>query len=219
MHLFYLHGFGSSPESGKAEYLRDRLAPLGIPLHAPDFNAPDFSALTVSRMLEQVRAAMAALPSGPVGLIGSSLGGFVAIHAAASQAADAAHPIAGLVLLAPAVDFASGRDGWLTAAELEQWRTSGWRDVFHHALGRAVPLHYGIYADGHRFDAFAARFDAPALVFQGDQDTVVSPARVREWAEPRANVRVRTLPDDHRLQSHLETIWTESAVFFGITGE
>jgi hypothetical protein len=217
IHYFYLHGFASSPESGKAHALRARLAPLGIPLHAPDFNEPDFSSLTVVRMLEQVRAAMATLPPGPVGLIGSSLGGFVAIHAAASQAADAAHPIARLVLLAPAVDFVSERDGWLNAAELEQWRTTGWRDIFHHALGRAVPLHYGLYEDGHRFDAFAARFDAPALVFQGDQDTVVNPTRVREWAAPRANVRVRMLADDHRLQAHLDTIWTESAAFFGMS--
>ncbi len=219
IHYFYLHGFASSPESGKADYLRARLEPLGIPLHAPDFNAPDFSELTVSRMLGQVRAAVAALPPGPVGLVGSSLGGFVAIHAAASQAADAAHPIARLVLLAPAVDFASGRDAWLTAAELEAWRTTGWREVFHHALGRTVPLHYGFFADGRGFDAFAARFDAPALVFQGDQDTVVNPTRVGEWAAPRANVRVRMLPDDHRLQAHLDTIWTESAAFFGIPGK
>jgi uncharacterized protein len=219
VHLFYLHGFASSPESSKAEYLRARLAPLGIPLHAPDFNEPDFSSLTVSRMLEQVRAAVAALPPGPVGLIASSLGGFVAIHAAASQAAGTAHPIARLVLLAPAVDFASGRDGWLTADELEHWRTTGWREVFHHAFGRSVQLHYGVYADGRRFDAFAAQFDAPALVFQGDQDTVVSPTRVREWAAPRANVRVRLLADDHRLQAHIDTIWTESAVFFGLPSE
>ncbi len=216
MHLFYLHGFASSPESGKAECLRARLAPLAIPLHAPDFNEPDFSSLTVSRMLGQVRAAVAALPPGPVGLIASSLGGFVAIHAAASQTADFTHPIAGLVLLAPAVDFASGRDGWLTAAELEHWRMTGWREVFHHAFGRAVPLHYGLYEDGHRFDAFAARFNTPTIVFQGDQDTVVSPTRVREWAAPRPNVRVRLLADDHRLQAHIDTIWTESAALFGI---
>jgi pimeloyl-ACP methyl ester carboxylesterase len=219
VHLFYLHGFASSPESGKAEYLRARLAPLGIPLHAPDFNEPDFSSLTVSRMLEQVRAAVAALPPGPVGLIASSLGGFVAIHAAASQAAGTAHPIARLVLLAPAVDFASGRDGWLRAAELDHWRTTGWREVFHHGLGRAIRLHYGLYEDGRHFDAFAARFDAPAMVFQGDQDAVVNPTRVNAWAEPRANVRVRMLADDHRLQAHIDTIWTESAAFFGIPSE
>ncbi len=219
IHYFYLHGFASSPESGKAEYLRRRLAPLGIPLHAPDFNEPQFSTLTVSRMLEQVRSAIEALPAGPVGLIGSSLGGFVAIHAAASQPAGTSHPIARMVLLAPAVDFASGRDGWLTAAELEHWRTTGWRDVFHHARGRSIPLHYALYEDGHRFDAFATRFDTPALVLQGTEDAVVNPRRVMEWAAPRPNVAMRMLQDDHRLEAHIDTIWTESAAFLGIPGE
>ena len=219
IHYFYLHGFASSPDSGKAEYLRGRLAPLGIPLHAPDFNEPDFSSLTITRMLEQMGAAIAALSPGPVGLIGSSLGGFVAIHAAASQTADPAHPIAGLALLAPAVDFAAGRDEWLTAAELEHWRTTGWREVFHHARGRAVPLRYSLYDDGQSYNAFSARFDTPTIVFQGDQDAVVNPMSVKAWAAPRANVRVRMLADDHRLQAHLDTIWAESAAFFGIPTE
>jgi hypothetical protein len=219
IHYFYLHGFASSPDSGKAEYVRRRLAPFGVHLHAPDFNAPDFSSLTVTRMLAQVRSAIVALPPGPVGLIGSSLGGFVAIHAAASGTADPERPIARLVLLAPAVDFASGRDGWLSDAELERWRATGWREVFHHALGRGVPLHYGLYEDGNRYDAFEAEFDTPTLVFQGEQDVVVNPTRVVEWAAPRRNVRVRMLADDHRLQVHLDAIWAESAAFFGIPAE
>jgi len=219
VHLFYLHGFASSPESGKADYLRGRLAPLGVPLHAPDFNEPDFSSLTVSRMLEQARSAIAVLPAGPVGLIGSSLGGLVAIHAAALQPAGTPHPIARMVLLAPAVDFASGRDGWLSDTELEHWRRTGWRDVFHHARGRSMRLQYALYEDGRRFDAFETRFDTPTLVFQGAQDTVVAPRRVEEWAAPRTNVTVRMLADDHRLQAHIDTIWTESAAFFGIPGE
>jgi uncharacterized protein len=219
VHLFYLHGFASSPDSGKAAYLRGRLDPFGQPLHAPDFNAPDFSTLTVSRMLGQVGAAIAALPPGPVGLIGSSLGGFVALHAAAAQVAETARPIARLVLLAPAVDFASGRDGWLTAAELETWRRTGWRDVFHYAWNRTLPMHYALYEDGHRFDAFAAHFETPTLVFQGAQDSVVNPRRVNEWAAPRANVAVRVLDDDHQLQGHLETIWKDSAAFLGLGRE
>lgn len=219
VHLFYLHGFASSPESGKAAYLRDRLTPLGVPLHVPDFNAPDFSSLTVSRMLGQVRAAVEALPAGPVGLIGSSLGGFVAIHAAALQLGGAAHPLAQLVLLAPAVDFASGRDGWLTDAELEDWRRTGWRDVVHHAYGRTLPVHYGLYEDGGRFDAFAACFGTPTLAFQGTRDTVVNPRRVIEWARPRPNVTVRMVDDDHQLQAHLETVWSESASFLGLSPE
>jgi uncharacterized protein len=219
MHLFYLHGFASSPDSGKAAYLRGRLAPFGVSLRAPDFNAPDFSSLTVSRMLEQVRAAIEVLPAGPVGLIGSSLGGFVAVHAAARQMVDADHPLARLILLAPAVDFASGRDGWLTDAELDDWRRTGWRDVLHHAYDRTLPMHYGLYEDGGRYDAFAARFDTPTLLFQGTRDTVVDPRRVNQWAAPRTNVTVRMVDDDHQLQAHLETIWSESARFLGISPE
>jgi pimeloyl-ACP methyl ester carboxylesterase len=218
MHLFYLHGFASSPESGKAAFLRARLAPYGLPLHAPDFNEPDFSSLTISRMLEQVRTAIDGLPARPVGLIGSSLGGFVALHAAARQCAGTAHPITRLVLLAPAVDFASGRDGWLTDAELDEWRRTNRHDIFHYVYGRTLPMHYALYEDGHRFNAFEARFDVPTLVFQGIRDTVVSPQSVQAWSAPRPNVTLRMLDDDHQLQAHLETIWAESARFLGLVG-
>src|SRR5262249_22881437 len=125
MHLFYLHGFASGARSSKATFFRERLARVGIALHTPDFNEPDFATLTAPRMLTHRDAAMAALPPGPVAWIGSSLGSFVAWHAAArraqhAEAADDAdatnrasaanrgngadartHPIVALVLLAP----------------------------------------------------------------------------------------------------------------------
>jgi pimeloyl-ACP methyl ester carboxylesterase len=216
VHIFYLHGFASSPESGKAAFLRERLSPFGLGLHAPDFNQPDFQSLTVSRMLLQLQGTLDALPEGPVALFGSSLGGFVALHAAAREQRGTAHPITRLVLLAPAVDFASGRDGWLTESDLDDWRRTDRRDVFHFAYGRTLPLGYGLYEDGHGYDAFRARFDIPTLVFQGAEDTVVNPERVTEWAASRSNVTLRMLEDDHQLQGSLGTIWQESAPFLGL---
>src|ERR1700682_559819 len=79
MHIFYLHGFASSPQSTKAQFFSERLAARGLTLHCPDFNQPDFSKLTVSRMLQAIETGIAALPPGDVILIGSSLGGFVAV--------------------------------------------------------------------------------------------------------------------------------------------
>jgi pimeloyl-ACP methyl ester carboxylesterase len=216
VHVFYLHGFGSSPESGKAAFLRERLSEFGLELHAPDFNQPDFTTLTATRMLVALGAAIDALPAGPVALIGSSLGGFVAIHAAARRAAASAHPIARLVLLAPAVDFASGRDGWLTDAELDDWRRTDRRDVFHYAYERTLPLRYALYEDAHGYDAFAAKFDVPALAFQGSRDTVVNPERVKAWAAPRANVTLRIVDDTHQLQDSLPAIWQEVGPFLGL---
>ena len=216
VHFFYLHGFASSPESGKAAFLRERLAPFGLGLHTPDFNQPDFRSLTVSRMLAQLQRALDALPEGPVALFGSSLGGFVAIHAAARQQAGTTHPITRLVLLAPAVDFASGRDGWLTDSDLENWRRTDRRDVFHFAYGKTLPLGYALYEDAHRYDAFLAEFDIPTLVFQGRGDTVVNPERVIAWASSRPHVTLRMLDDTHQLQESLPTIWRESAALLDL---
>jgi uncharacterized protein len=215
--VFYLHGFGSSPESGKAAFLRERLSAHGVELHAPDFNQPEFTSLTATRMLGQLDAAIGRLPAGPVALIGSSLGGFVAIHAAARRATAADHPVVRLILLAPAVDFASGRDGWLTDAELEEWRRTDRRDVFHYAFERTLPLRWALYEDAHRYDAFEARFDVPALAFQGARDTVVDPARVKAWAAARDNVTLRMVDDTHQLQDSLPEIWRESELFLGLT--
>jgi uncharacterized protein len=220
VHVFYLHGFASSPQSGKAAFLRDRLRPLGLPLHVPDFNQPDFPTLTVSRMLGQVDWAMRALEPGPVALIGSSLGGFVALHAAARQSAASEWPITRVVLLAPAVEFCSGRDGWLSAEELEEWRRTDRRDVFHYAEGRTYALRFGLYEDAHGYDASAASLDVPVLAFQGTRDTIVRPESVRAWAASRHNVSLRLVDDDHQLQGHLDEIWRETAAFLDVpTGQ
>ena len=77
--VFYLHGFASSGKSTKAAYLADRLKAHGIALECPDFNLPDFRSLTMTRMLDQLAAGIARSPGGGVTLIGSSLGGTLAI--------------------------------------------------------------------------------------------------------------------------------------------
>ena len=78
-----------------------------------------------------------------------------------------------------------------------------------------MPVHYELYADAARYDAFNARLDLPIQIFQGRRDTAVDPATVQRWAEARANVDLHLLDDDHQLLGSLETIWTETARFFG----
>lgn len=76
-HYIYLHGFASSPQSTKAQYLTDRFHRVGIELQVPDLNDGDFSHLTISRQVEQV-IALFPKTTIPVTLIGSSLGGLTA---------------------------------------------------------------------------------------------------------------------------------------------
>ncbi|MET0165353.1 MAG: YqiA/YcfP family alpha/beta fold hydrolase [Vicinamibacterales bacterium] len=212
IHVIYLHGFASSAQSSKAAFFRTRLAAHGVQVVTPDFNEPDFSTLTVTRMLQQVQDAISSLPTGPVALVGSSLGGFVAVNAAVR------HPerIERLVLLAPALDFDGNRLRDLGDRGVDEWQRTNRLDVFHYGFGRLMPVHYGLYEDAARYDAFDARVDLPVQVFQGLRDASVDPESVRRWSAVRPNVELHLLDDDHQLHASLETIWTESARFLGV---
>jgi len=221
-HLIYLHGFGSSPASTKARLFVERLAPLGTEARCPDLNEPEFSTLTTTRMVEQVEQEMISLPPGPIALVGSSLGGFVAYHVAVRQALARAagvpvrSPVDRLVLLAPALDFGRASLGALDAEGLEQWRLTDRHDVMHYALNRIMPIRYALYEDAQTYDSFVGRLPTPMLIFQGRRDDVVDPSMVVRFAASRSSVSVRLLDDDHSLGASLELIWGESARFLGL---
>jgi len=207
MHVFYLHGFASSARSTKGSFFAARLRERGVTLHTPDFNDPDFSTLTITRMIDQTSAAIAALPDGPVVLIGSSLGGFVAVQTAVRHTASTSHPIARLVLLAPALDFSGSRTRDLGDRGLEQWQSTGVLNVFHHGYRRLLPVHYELYADACGYDCLNAALTMPIQIFQGTRDTAVDPRSVEQWARSRPNVELHMLDDDHQLTASLEYIW------------
>jgi uncharacterized protein len=204
MRVFYLHGFASSAKSSKAVFLAEKLAARGVPFEAPDLNEPDFSTLTITRMINQVVHAIDA-GSAPVALIGSSLGAFVAVQVALQRASRVSH----VVLLAPALDAGRNSLPWLGDEGLQQWKASDALDVFHYAYGRVIPLRYELYADAGRYDCLNARLTMPVQVFQGRQDTSVNPAMVEEWAGSRPYVELHMLDDDHQLHASLDRIWKE----------
>lgn len=208
MRVLYLHGFASSAQSSKAKAFAAHLAPHGIALETPDFNEPAFETLTITRMIDQVARAIAGGASAPVTLIGSSLGAFVAVHAAARQPA-----VDRLVLLAPALDFASNRMRDLGEPAITRWRETGRLDVYHYGFGRTMPVHYDLYEDAGRYDAFALQLTQPVLIFQGTRDTVVDPSVSERFARGRRNVTARFVDDDHQLLASMPAIWDETRAF------
>ena len=206
--IVYLHGFASSNHSGKATYLGERLRARGAEVVIPDLNLPDFSTLTVTRMLEQV-GAIIDRASAPVTLFGSSLGGYVAVNAAAAWP----DRIDRLVLLAPALDFSDQGLGAPGGVSLADWKRAGRILVFHFGYGRMMPIHYELYEDARRYDAMRADVRMPILVFQGRHDTAVNPRTVERWAQARPNVQLHLLDDDHQLTASLPDIWNHVAGF------
>jgi uncharacterized protein len=212
MHVLYLHGFASSIRSSKATFLAARLKEQGIELHTPDLNQPDFSTLTITRMVQQIGRAVDALPAGSVALIGSSLGAFVAVQVALTQPAR----IDRLILLAPALDFSGNRTRSLGGIGLEQWKHTNRLDVFHYGYGRMMGVHYELYEDAQRYDCISAALTMPIQVFQGRQDDAVDPPTVERWARARPNAELHMLDDGHQLAGSLDYIWKEARPFLGL---
>ena len=205
MRVLYLHGFGSSASSSKATFFGKKLREeAGITLETPDLNEPDFSTLTVTRMVDQVVRMLDAAPEADrTVLIGSSLGAFVAVQVAVARP----DLVQRLILLAPALDFSDSGLRGPGGADVAEWKRTGSLSVFHFGFGRMMPIHYGLYEDARRYNAMHARIDMPTLIFQGRRDTAVDPASVERWAQSRPNVELHLLDDDHQLGASLDDIW------------
>jgi pimeloyl-ACP methyl ester carboxylesterase len=211
--VFYLHGFASSPKSTKVGYFSERLRDRGIELRCPDLNQPDFSTLTLTRMLDQLGDELARLGGERAVLIGSSLGGTLAILAAAQFEPQ----VDRLVLLAPAVMFAKPGHHLLPPERIDEWRRRGTMPFFHYAHGTERDLNVEFYEDSLRHDAFNTEIRQPALVFQGTRDASVDYRTVEAFAKARANVTLALLDDDHQLIASLPRIWNDVEPFLGLT--
>ncbi len=184
------HGLGASKDSDKYLLLSRLLPEVGLALARFDFRGAGESggsyrdATTASRIadLEAVLAHLAEHPglSGRVGLLGSSMGGFVAWHVAHRRIQSGAAPLPVVSWNAPA-DLES-----LEAREMSEATGLGPALVAEVRTGRLANAPSGV---------------SHALVVQGEADEVVSPAhgrRLFECArEPRA---LHLIPGaDHRL--------------------
>lgn len=209
--IIYLHGFASSPDSTKATYIGAQLRRHGWPMRCPDLNQPDFATLTMSRMLDQVTTLLED-NGAPTTLIGSSLGGALAILAAARVGAK----VDRLVLMAPAVMFAKPGHHLLPPERVEEWRRTGALPFFHYAASEERPLDFAFYEDSLRYDPFTAVFPQPTLIFQGLRDTAVDPRTVEQFASGRPNVTLSLLDDDHQLSASLPRMWVDIEAFLGL---
>jgi pimeloyl-ACP methyl ester carboxylesterase len=200
--IMFLHGFASSAQCSKAQYLRGKLeAETSVRFCAIDFNPTpvDFEYMTTTGQINRLRQCVLERELGPVSLIGSSYGGLIALHYA--------HRFGGvdkMLLLAPGLRWLSGG---LSEEELAYWESQGTVSVHHPAFGREIPVRYDLQRDGLAYLAFIPP-PVPALIIHGQNDSTVPLEHSRRYAtEYPETVQLLEVDADHDLNGHLDLIW------------
>lgn len=195
----YLHGFASGPMSQKAQ----RLGEVFDALHVPDLNRPSFETLSFAAMLEAVDAMHDEHGTDEGwGLVGSSLGGWVAARWAAL------HPerVRRLLLLCPAFDVPARWPELLPEGALGLWKRAG-SLPFADGEGKLRKVHYGFYLEAleqPRVPEVPA--SVPTVIVHGTRDDRVPIAQSRAYAASRAHVRLVEVDDGHDLLSSADRI-------------
>jgi len=205
--IVYLHGFASSPNSGKAQFFRRKFAAAGVPMEIPQLDEGNFEGLTISGQLKVIERAIAGKPAI---LMGSSLGGYLAALYSAR------HPeIERLVLLAPAFQFPRRWRARYSADEAEDWKRNGSVPVFHYGDGRERHLGYQFVEDSAQYEDEPV-FSQPALIMHGLRDTVVPSSISSAYAEVHPNVKLILMESGHELTDVLDPMWTQISNFLAV---
>ncbi|ARV60886.1 esterase [Nostocales cyanobacterium HT-58-2] len=205
--FIYLHGFASSPNSAKAQYIRTCFAQANIKLKIPDLNAGDFSQLTITRQLSQIASEFSD-NSTPVTLIGSSLGGLTAAHLGQQFL-----QVQRLVLLAPAFGFLSHWIAKLGPEAMQGWQKEKYLMVYHYGEEEKLPLSYNFVVDASQYKEETLQRPIPTLILHGRHDEVIPIQASRDFAQKRPWVELVELDSDHGLGNVMTEIWQAIRLF------
>jgi len=220
--VLYVHGFGSRQSGEKALALEEACARRGWTFVSFDFRGHGESTgnmleLRGSGLLEDlavVRDYLAGRGIGRMCLVGSSMGGWAASWFALR------HPevVAGLALIAPALEFPRSFGRALTDAERQEWKKTGRLRVSNQFLSTEIghameedSVHYPV-------DVLRAGLARPVLIFHGMMDDIVSFQSVLHFVQGAvsANMELRLYKDgDHRLLAKKNEMAEAACDFFG----
>ena len=198
----YLHGFGSGPNSSKAKYFQQCFNSLGISLIIPDLNQGDFSNLTLTRQLEQVKTILEGV-NDTVTLIGSSFGGLTAAWLAQTYP-----QIENLILLAPAFNFLSQLQSLVGEEAMRQWQQEGFYQFYHYGQKKSLPLDYRFILDLAQYQEQEINRVIPTLNIHGVRDTIIPIESSRIYRDTHPGVKLVELDSDHSLTDVLPQIWS-----------
>jgi uncharacterized protein len=189
----------SNKESDKLVFLGQELARSGLLALRFDFacagTAGKFEEITYSGEVNDLQAAYAFTrdrQAGKIAIVGTSMGGTVALLFAADQPG-----VATIVTIATPVHPERFPSRLLTPSQVQEWRETG--HTFYH--GRRINV--SLLQDLDKLDvpAAARRISCPVLILHGAQDEVVSVDEAHElYGYLSGSKKLTILPGaDHRL--------------------
>ena len=209
--LFWLGGFKSDMQGTKAVALDAWAAGNGRSCIRFDYSGHgesggDFAEGTIGRWLEDSAAVFEAFAEGPQVLIGSSMGSWLALLLARElKGRKARGSVAGLVLIAPAVDFPEELMWKKFSPQVKrQIETEGsWQRPSQYSEG-VYPITRGLIEGGRRYLLLGGLIETgcPVRILQGVQDTDVPWQHAVELSSrlARDDVVLTLVKDgDHRL--------------------
>ena len=208
--VFWLGGFRSEMTGLKASALDALGAQTGTGVTRFDYSGHgqsggDFLLGTISRWLEEALAVFATT-HGPQVLVGSSMGGWIALLLARELARRGdADRLQGVVLIAPAVDMTEELmlKGF-SSRQLKALKNTGRVDRPSQYSAEPYPITNGLIEDGRRHLLFGRGIDvgAPVTILQGGKDKDVPREHAMRLVQHLLldPVTITLVPDgDHRL--------------------
>lgn len=200
--IVFLPGYMSDMAGSKATALFDWAVAQGRECLLLDYSgcgesAGDFADGTLTRWRDEVVALVEARISGPVVLVGSSMGGWLMLLVARTLG----RQVAGLVGIAAAPDFT---DWGFDEAQKAQLAAGGTLLRDNPYGPEPTPTHAGFWQDGERLKQLGGPIpvDAPVRLLHGQDDDVVPPDISLRLAEALRSEDVQVTlvkGGDHRL--------------------
>ena len=203
--FIYLHGFASGPNSSKAQAFKKRFEKLKITFHVPDLQEDDFENLTLSRQIRLVQNIIDRDKRKKFGLIGSSMGGYLA-----SLIGQTRDSVKALYLMAPGFNFLNR---WRKTLDLSK-TTQDLIPVFHYRYNKEVLLNTYLFSDAETWESLPFKRKIPTLIVHGLHDKTVNILESRDFVSKHPGCELKELDSDHGLLSCMNWIVQDCLRFF-----
>lgn len=207
--FIYLHGFASSPGSKKATEFKKRFDSASISLTVPDLEGGDFQRLSLSGQIKIINDCMGQYPGERFGLIGSSMGGYLAALMAQMR-----QEVAAIYLMAPGFNFLKRWRGLVQGHLKGSNVIPDLIPVFHYRYNKDMLLSTDIFRDAEKWDRLALDKKLPTRIVHGIHDATVDISQSRKFAESHPMCQLQELDSDHQLLSHIDWIVEDALKFF-----